>query len=440
MLLIIIRRELLDNLKSLRLTLTFVLVAGLMIMAGVLFAGKYQEMVRDHSLVENRNNDELRDRSESLSRIASYTQELHRSPNPMRLCAEGYERWLPNLIETSVYRFAGMRNVGHTNFMMARFPELDWSLIIGTIISFAAVLVSYDAISGERERGTLRLTLSTGVSRGTILFGKYLGIMVSTAIPLLAGILVNLATVTSLGIPFSSGQWARIAIITLISLIYVSSYIMLGLFVSARTCKASTSLAILLLAWVILTILIPSSGGLLASELYKMPTAREIAEEERAQAELSEDEAMRDSEESQGPVDIGEIARRVNAVSNRHINMMIQQVKVAQNVTRLSPTAAYNYACEAIAGTGALHFRSFRRQVDIYLEQLRQFAANRGEGHDGLISRRPAAFEDIPKFREQKPKVPELINSSLWDLLIIALFNIIFFMAAYLSFIRYDVR
>lgn len=215
---------------------------------------------------------------------------------------------------------------------------------------------------------------------------------------------------------------------------------MLGLFISARTCKASTSLAILLLAWVILTILIPSSGGLLASELYKMPTAREIAEEERAQAELSEGEAMRDSEESQGPVDIGEIARRVNAVSNRHINMMIQQVKVAQNVTRLSPTAAYNYASEAIAGTGPLHFRSFRRQVDIYLEQLRQFAANRGEGHDGLISWRPVAFEDIPKFREQKPKVPELISSSLWDLLIIALFNIIFFMAAYLSFIRYGIR
>lgn len=440
MLLIIIRRELLDNLKSLRLTVTFALVAGLMIIAGVLFVGKYQEMVRDHSLVQNRNNDELRDRSVSLSRIASYTQELHKSPNPMRLCAEGYERWLPNLIETSIYRFQGMRNVGHTNFMMARFPELDWSLIIGTIISFAAVLVSYDAISGERERGTLRLMISTGVPRGTILFGKYLGIMASTAIPLLAGILLNLATATALGIPFSLDQWARIAIITLISLIYVSSYIMLGLFISARTYKASTSLAILLLAWAILSILIPGSGGLLASELYKMPTAREIAEEERAQAELFEGETMRDFEEPQRPIDIGEIARRVNAVRNRHINMMIEQVKVAQNVTRLSPTAAYNYACEAIAGTGPMDFRSFRRQMNVYLEQLRQFVISRGEGHSGLISRKPVAFEDIPKFREQKPSVPERINSALWDLLIIALFNVIFFMAAYLSFIRYDVR
>ena len=440
MLLIVIRREILDNLKSLRLTLTFVLIAGLMIMAGILFVGKYQEIVRDHSLVQSRNNNELRDHSGSLSRVASYTQELHKSPNPLRLCAEGYERWLPNLIEANVYRFAGMRNVGHTNFTMARFPDLDWVMIIGTIMSFAAVLVSYDAISGERESGTLRLMISTGVSRGTILFGKYLGIMVSTVMPLLIGVLFNLVIVTAFGISFSSGQWIRIALITLISFIYISSYVIIGLFISARTYRTSTSLAILLLVWVILAILIPGSGGLLASELYKMPTVREIAEEERAQAELSEDEGMQDFEEPDPPVDIGAIAQEVNAASNRRINMMVQQVKVAQNVTRLSPTAAYNYACEAIAGTGPMDFRNFRRQVNIYLERFRQFVTDRSEGHGEVISRKPIAFENIPKFQERKPPVPELINSALWDLLIIVLFNVIFFMAAYLSFIRYDVR
>jgi len=438
MLLTIIRREILDNLKSLRLTLTFVLVAGLMIIAGILFIGKYQEMVRDHSLVQNRNNDELRERSGNLSRVASYTQELHKSPNPLRLCAEGYERWLPNLIETSIYRFAEMQNVGHTNFMMARFPDLDWVMIFGVIMSFAAVLVSYDAISGERERGTLRLMLSTGVPRGTILFGKYLGIMASIAIPLLAGIFLNLAIVAVLGIAFSPDQWVRITIIAMISLTYISSYIMLGLFISARTYKASTSLAILLLAWVVLAILIPGSGGLLASELYKMPTPREIAEEERTQAELFEDETMWDSDEPQRHPDMGEIARRVNAVSDKHIDMMIQQVKVAQNVTRISPTAAYNYACEAIAGTGPMDFRNFRRQVDIYLEQLRQFVANRDDEQSSL--RRPVTFEDVPKFREQKPHISEVINSALWDLLIIGLLSVIFFMAAYVSFIRYDIR
>ncbi len=440
MLFIIIRREILDNLKSLRLTLTFVLAAGLMIMSGVLFAGKYQEIVRDHSLIQNRNNAGLRDRSANLSRIASYTQELHKSPNPLRLCAEGYERWLPNLIETSIHSFKGMRNISHTNFMTARFPDLDWVMIFGIIMSFSAVLMSYDAVSGERERGTLRLMISTGVPRGTILFGKYLGIMISTAMPLLVGILLNLTVVTVLGVPLGSDHWVRIALIILISLIYISSYIMLGLLISSRTYKTSTSLAILLLVWVILSILIPSSGGLLASELYKMPTAREIAAEERTQAKSFEDGLMADFDRPESRVDIGEIAGKVNAVSNKHINMMIQQVKVAQNVTRLSPTAAYNYACEAIAGTGPMSFRDFRRQVNVYVEQFRQFVTDSGGGFGGLVSMKPVTFEDIPRFQEQKQAIPGLINSALWDLLIIALFNVIFFMAAYLSFIRYDVR
>ena len=441
MFLIIARREILDNLKSLRLTLTFVLVAGLMIMSGILFADKYREMVRDHSLARNSNNSELRERSESLSRIASYTQELHKSPNPMRLCIEGYERWLPNLIEVNIYRVSGIQNVGHTNFMMARFPDLDWAMIIGTIMSFAAVLVSFDAISGERERGTLRLMISTGVSRGAILLGKYLGIMASIAIPLLTGILLNLSAATALGVSFSPGQWFRIALITLISFVYISSYVMLGLFVSAKTHSSSTSLAILLLTWVILSILIPGSGGLLAGELYRMPTPREIAEEERAQAADIESRAIRDSEEStDGSEMLSEIARRLNVVRDRHVNMMIEQVNTAQSVTRLSPTSAYNYACQAIASTGPMDFRNFRLHVNIYLEQLRQFVANSGEGHGRLISRRTVAFDEIPRFRDQKPPLSDLINSALWDLLVIVMLNIVFFMAAYLSFTRYDVR
>ena len=440
MLFIIVRREILDNLKSLRLTLTFVLAAGLMITSGILFAGKYQEVVRDHSLIQNRNNDGLRERSASLIRVASYTQELHKSPNPLRLCAEGYEKWLPNLMEANIYSSRGLKNVGHTNFMTARFPDLDWAMIFGIIMSFAAVLMSYDAISGERERGTLRLMMSTGISRGTILFGKYLGIMASAAMPLLAGVLLNLAIVTILGVPISSGQWGRIILITLISIIYVSSYIMLGLFISARTYRASTSLAILLLVWVILSVLIPGSGGLLASELYKMPTAREIAEEKLARAESFQDGLMGDSEESEGPTDIGEIAGRINALSDRHINMMIQQVKLAQNVTSVSPTAAYNYACQAIAGTGPMSFRDFRRQVDVYLEQLRQFVTDRGGGFGGMASMKPVAFENIPKFREQTPPVINQINSALRGLLVIILFNAVFFMLAYVSFIWYDIR
>ena len=87
-----------------------------------------------------------------------------------------------------------------------------------------------------------------------------------------------------------------------------------------------------------------------------------------------------------------------------------------------------------------MSFRDFRRQVDVYLDQLRQFVTDRGGGFGGMASMKPVAFENIPKFREQTPPVINQINSALWDLLVIIIFSVVFFMGAYFSFIRYDVR
>jgi ABC-type transport system involved in multi-copper enzyme maturation permease subunit len=47
------------------------------------------------------------------------------------------------------------------------------------------------AISGERERGTLRLVLSGPISRATVLMGKYLAVLIALAVALLAGVLLN---------------------------------------------------------------------------------------------------------------------------------------------------------------------------------------------------------------------------------------------------------
>ena len=49
-------------------------------------------------------------------------------------------------------------------------------------------------------------------------------------------------------------------------------------------------------------------------------------------------------------------------------------------------------------------------------------------------------FETIPKFQERLPSVGEGLSDALTDLLILALFNLVFFIGAVVSFLRYDVR
>ena len=72
------------------------------------------------------------------------------------------------------------------------YTQIDWVFIIALVLSFVAILFTFDAISGERERGTLRLTLSNSVSRGAVLFAKFLGAFLSISIPFLIGALIGL--------------------------------------------------------------------------------------------------------------------------------------------------------------------------------------------------------------------------------------------------------
>ena len=52
---------------------------------------------------------------------------------------------------------------------------LDLEFIVLIVLSLFAILFTYDAISGEKERGTLRLSFAGPVARHTYMTGKLLG-------------------------------------------------------------------------------------------------------------------------------------------------------------------------------------------------------------------------------------------------------------------------
>jgi len=244
----ILWKELLNNLRSLRLSLTFILLMLSVMIAGLVFAQKYHQMIEDHSRNVNVDLQRMRDRAKSTNDLAFHEHRLYKSPNPMRLCAEGREKYTPNSFLITICQIDGMENRTRLNFLRARLEDLDWAFIIGVIVSFAAIILTYDAISGEREDGTLKLMMSNSVSRASIILGKYLGGIVSLLIPLVAAIILNLIIVLILGVNFTPEQWGRIGMISLISLVYTSCFLMLGLFVSSLTRSSTVSLVILQLA------------------------------------------------------------------------------------------------------------------------------------------------------------------------------------------------
>ena len=155
------------------------------------------------------------------------------------------------------------------------FPTIDLGFCIGVVLSLAALLFSYDAITGEKESGSLKQMLSYPVSRAAILLGKWLAIFatLSIAAMLTLGYGVLLYKVLP-GSSFSltASDWETLGLILLTSLIFLSTFSLLGLFVSSLASKSATSLAILMLIWVIAVFVFPNVSPYIAVSVTPAPT------------------------------------------------------------------------------------------------------------------------------------------------------------------------
>lgn len=131
--------------------------------------------------------------------------------------------------------------------MFALFPSPDFLFITKVVLSLLTILFAFDAIAGERERGTLQLMLSNPISRGQVLLGKFLGGYLSIAFPFLAAALIAfLLLVFSPSIALNGESWLQISFLLLVSLAYIAVFFLIGLFVSALTQRAATAALMLL--------------------------------------------------------------------------------------------------------------------------------------------------------------------------------------------------
>jgi len=282
----IMRKEILENLLSLRFMLSLLLVILIFAISGFVFVSKYEQQSRDYWKDTNMSLADLGDETEKLYELALHEQQVYRKPKALALCVEGFEKSIPNYFKFNAFTRYYPEVRGRTNALLFRFCDLDWVFIISLFLSFAALIFAYNSICGEREAGTLRLMLAGPMPRHKILFGKYLAVMFTLTVPMLLGILVSLLIVTSSeDIAISAGEWLKILVIVVLSFLYVSVFVLLGVFVSSRTTRSVSSMVVLLFVWVGLVILVPSFGRIISKTFRKVPTQAQM---QRRVSELME--------------------------------------------------------------------------------------------------------------------------------------------------------
>ena len=201
--------------------------------------------------------------------------DVQEKPNPLWFCVNGGTDIIPDMfaVRQLWHREVSTSHSGsRENPWLQRFGALDWVFLIGTLLSFMAIVLSYDSFSGEKEDGTLRLLLSNSVPRYIVLLGKFSGIFLTIAIPLFIGQLISIIIIRQSDIiSLSIGDWGRIGFVALLSLLYVTVFIGIGLLVSSWSHRSSSSIIILLFIWVLLTLIVPGSSGLIARIVYSLP-------------------------------------------------------------------------------------------------------------------------------------------------------------------------
>lgn len=465
-------REILENFLSLRFALSLLLSTCLFLVCGYVFVTAYPEQLNDYGRKTNENITALREQSDALYKLAFYKQGIYRKPRPLAICAEGQEKTLPNYFEVNAFT-AGLPTIkGQVNIALGHFSNVDWVLIISLILSFAALVFTYDSICGEKQAGTLRLMLANAIPRYEVLLGKYLGVMITLAIPLIVGMLVSLIIVIpSKDIAIGGTDWLKILTIMLVSLLYLSIFVLLGMFISGRTGHPANSMAILLLVWVISVVLLPSICRIIFDVSVKEPTQVEL---ERRLNEVSRDiwdnrdrygeRAGYMSNDPNDPANNPPARARLrdairdaeNQVMEEHHNKLLSQAFGRRNFASISPAVIYQRACEAFAGTGIDRCVHLCKQVKRYGANLKEFIRDRDlEDPDSLhlinperktavswraISHNPVDFDTVPKFQERDLALGQSLKLAIWDIGVLALFNLVFFAASFVSFLRYDVR
>ncbi|HUX06478.1 MAG TPA: ABC transporter permease subunit [Acidobacteriota bacterium] len=265
-------KELRASVRTLRFVLVLVITLLLFIGATVLGTNRYNLTKNSYELT-------VRQQAESFAAVKSYEPMLgiflaaYRPPNPGTLIATGINQ----LIGDTFYIYnvnnppALKSPLIHNSFSRLH-GDYDMLTIVAIVISFLALLLSYDAFPGEKRDGTAQLLFSEPVGRASIAIGKALGLSLTLFIPIIVSCTAS-ALIAVIAIPGAGDAiLGGMAALLILALLYAAVFISLGVAISALTHRPFRSLTALLIIWIALVYVVPEAITAASTSAHPTPT------------------------------------------------------------------------------------------------------------------------------------------------------------------------
>ena len=158
-----------------------------------------------------------------------------------------------------------------------RIGALTAAQVLQHLVPLLIILLTFGALAGERERGTLRQLLATGIGRHDLAAGKALGVAGALGLLLVPAAVVGAAALVVANPGPAASPLARGTVLAGVYLAYFTAFLALSLAVSAWARSARTALVVLLAVWVVNGLVAPRVAVDLSKWLHPTPSALEFA-------------------------------------------------------------------------------------------------------------------------------------------------------------------
>ncbi|MFB3903443.1 MAG: ABC transporter permease [Acidobacteriota bacterium] len=483
-------RELLEQLSSLRflvIALLVVLLTPLTVYVGshdyTLRLESHQRLLASRSAAQSL----ARERSGNL-----YDQEVSwtpyndlepfrviRPPEKLSVLIKGLDGAMPEYWDFSAAGLQTGPPASPAFWMGDLLGALDVEFVVRVVLGLLAILIAFDAISGEKEQGTLRLALSHPVSRPVFWMGKMLGGSFSLLVPLAITIILALLSAELMGTDMAGRDTVlRAGALFLVSAVYLLSLHALGLFVSSVARTQKTALVVLLVSWVLLVLAVPPLAILAARAIAPVHSVHwyeaqksSFKDDLRTEQESEIGRMLREATgtdpghlksshytENRARLDpkIEEIQRAFLNRQRRFFSELDQsferasqrQSVVANAIMGVSPAALFAQLATSLAGTGDSDRRTWIDALRRQQGRLNQFLFDdphrlsmRDEGSTVSMSRgAPLLLSDAPPFVPPTRNFGAAVSAVLLPAALLCVFWVSFVLAGLAAFYRYDVR
>jgi len=410
-----------------------------------------------------------------------------RPPSPLSLISDGVEMVLPNSVETRGYisdqgaqvQFNTSRRVD--NPFTALFGRLDLAFIVSTVLAVLVMIFTFNAVAGEKERRTLALVVANPVPRPTVVAAKMAAGSSLLAASFLVGTAAGLLLTIALGLsPFSQAGTALPFVIAVgVSLLFLLVFYNLGLLVSSASRSSVSAMVTLLAVWVGLAMVLPKASVIAARLLLpvrsqqvvdleksqirsqfnreleatvrdltrSMPGIKDMSMEEYFKQKNANNPIVAAFEKAQAERR-AEFAARLNTaldkVDAEFEKQRGRQAALARNLSRLSPVSCFVHVLVELAGTGFVEEKAWRDTRSRFKQILdREIAPKTGSFAFGDVTYGSMDLDSnalAPKLLAGPVPLESRLAAVWIDLVLLAIYGILFFACAHLAFLRYDVR